>query len=488
MPNSTDSLIIKEAMIINHKQASVKTASNDVVEYVNEVKSSEETKFSDTQHQPDLDDQSSGNINDSNVLNLEFNRANIEALGNHIHLVDTDEEHKLDMFCYVKCSESDNNLLKQCRGVVFNGDKLVMKSFPYTTEYNHSEVNEINSALGKFEDWTFYESYEGALLRMFNFNGKWFITTHRKLNAFRSKWASRESFGTSFKTALSVEENINPVFNGFLPDGDNILERFESVLDVKKQYMFLISNTKDNRIVCNAPERPTVYHVGTFVDGVLDINDNNINLPSPKKLNISNIEELTTFVSCMSYKHYQGVIGFNKDNKQIKIFNKDYQDLFRVRGNEPSIKFRYLQVRMNRKLVKMLYHLYPELVETFDEYENTLYDIARSIYRSYVHRFIKKQYVTVPREEYAIIRECHEWHLSNRTDNRISIDHMVRIMNKQSPTHLNHMIRRFKLEQFCQKGQQHNDRNRSDSVTSTKSFEKTNISYIEPPLPPLLNL
>ena len=468
MSNLDGNLIIKKAMV-NPETASVDSAFRH-----NECKNVKEVLSSQTPQTEELSVPTAESVPGTNgVLNLEFNRANIEALGSHVHLVDTDDENKLDMFCYVKCNQFDNDLLKQCRGVIFNGSNIVMKAFPYTSEYNHTEVNEITAALGNFNNWTFYEAQEGALVRMFNFNGKWYLSTHRKLNAFRSKWSSRESFGTSFKNALSAEENNNTVFKSSLPEGDNILERFQSILDVKKQYMFLIRNTSDNRIVCAAPERPTVYHVGTFVDGVLSMTED-VNIPCPKKINLLNVDDLTSFVDKLSYKTCQGIIGFNKDNKQIKIVHKDYQELFRARGNEPSIKFRYLQVRMNRRLVNMLYHLYPELAETFDEYENTLYDIARSVYRAYVQRFIKKQYVTVQREEFAIIRECHAWHLTNRTENRISIEQIVRVMNEQPPTHLNHMIRRFRLE-LSRQTENTTSRPRVDSSTSTKSFEQSPV-------------
>jgi hypothetical protein len=444
MSNSNDTLIIKGDTKNDSITSSGKNASSveDVHENVSEVKTSDEVNTSDTQTGGGVD----------KVLDMEFNRANIEALGNMVHLVDSDEEHKLDMFCYVKCDENDNELLKQCRGVVFNGSKIVMKAFPYTIEYNHSEIETINTSLKEFKNWTFYESHEGALVRMFYFNGKWFISTHRKLNSFRSKWASRESFGTSFKAALSAEEENNKAFKNSLPDGDNILDKFQGTLDTNKQYMFLIRNNKDNRIVCSAPERATVYHVGTFVDGELVFTEN-INLPVPKKLTFLNVDELLMFVNKIDYKHLQGVIGFTSDNKQIKIVHKDYQELFRARGNEPSIKFRYLQVRMNSRYLNMLFHLYPEMSDVFDEYENTLYDIASSIYNSYVQRFIKKRYVTVPRQEFFIIKECHSWHLSNRQENRISVDKVIQVMNQQSPTHLNHMIRRFKLEKIKEKEQ-----------------------------------
>ena len=468
MSNSKVNLINKEATEIKPQKASKEPISTDVDVDVDENVC--ESKSSDTPT-PGVDTQPTVEVD---PLTLEFNRKNIEVLGNHIHLVDSDEESKIDMFCYVKCNEEDNDLIKQCRGVVFSGNDIVMKAFPYTSEFNHTQVNEISMALGDFKKWTFYESHEGACVRMFHHSGKWFTSTHRKLNAFRSKWASRESFGTLFKNALLAEEENNPDFKASLPDGDNILERFQSNLDTSKHYMFLIRNTEDNRIVCSAPDRPTVYHVGTFVNG-LPVMTEDVKIPFPKKLTILNIDELQKYVAGIGYSDLQGVIGFTSNNNQIKIVNKDYQDLFRARGNEPSIKFRYLQVRMNRRLVNMLYHLYPNMVETFDEYENTLFDIARSIYRAYVQRFIKKRYVTVPREEFAIIRECHSWHLSDRTNNRISLDQVVNVMNQQSPTQLNHMTRRFKLDQIRQKDQSFMTRPRTDSIHSNKSFEQSPV-------------
>ena len=257
-----------------------------------------------------------------------FTRADIEALGNLVHLVDSDEENKLDMFCYVKCGSEDTDILKQCRGIVFNESTLVLKAFPYTIEYNHTETKKITNIIENIKDWVFFEAHEGALIRVFFFGKKWYISTHRKLNAFKSKWASRESFGTSFKTALLNEEENNPIFKKSLPlEGENILERFQDTLDKTKQYMFLIRNTKDNRIVCSAPARPTVYHVGTFVNGTLSMNES-IGIPSPVSLTFENIDNLQSKVENISYKDLQGVIGFHVNtNRQIKIFHLDYQEI-----------------------------------------------------------------------------------------------------------------------------------------------------------------
>ena len=49
-----------------------------------------------------------------------------------IKLVDSDPETVLDVFSYINCGQNDSELIKSCRGVVFKGDQLIMKGFPYT--------------------------------------------------------------------------------------------------------------------------------------------------------------------------------------------------------------------------------------------------------------------------------------------------------------------------------------------------------------------
>jgi hypothetical protein len=422
----------------------------------------------------DEDTSSQGEENDNES---EFTRKKVEDLGAAIRLTDQDEEAGLDLFCYVKCSNTDSDFLKQCRGVVFNGNDIVMRAFPYTAEYNHEELPRLEEVLKDFNKFSFYDAYEGALVRVFHFGGKWYLSTHRKLNAFRSKWASRESFGTQFKNALEAELTRNAPFNESMPEGDNILDRFYTTLDESKQYMFLILNGEDNRIVCQPMPEPVVYHVGTFVDGELVMNEN-INLPYPEKHVFMNIDELIHHVGNVDIRYSQGIIAFGPDNTQLKIFHKDYQDLFRARGNEPSIKFRYLQVRMNKEFTNMLYYLYPNMNGAFDQYENYLYEIAQSIYKAYVQRFIKGNYVTVPKEEFQVVQECHNWHKEDRKTNRISIEKVIRVMNKQSPTSLNRMIRHFTTEQTKKK----------EDGKPPRAFESpaVNASTNTPVLSPLL--
>jgi hypothetical protein len=391
-----------------------------------------------------VSDKASENIITNDCI---FTRESVEALGNRVTITDSDESSGLELFCYVKCDSDSSRILQQCRGVVFKDKTIVMRAFPYTLEIDHSKTEQIDNSISSvFNDCSFYDSYEGTLIRMFNFSGRWFISTHRKLNAFRSKWSSKESFGTSFKRALECEvENNSNLRNSLLDKSESLLESFQNILNPSKQYMFLVLNNDENRIVCDCPKRPTLYHVGTFVEGEL-VMDENINIPYPKKHTFRNIESLVNYVNNINIREMQGVIVFAPDNKQYKVINTQYLDLFNARGNEPSIKYRYLQVRMQEEMVNKLYKLYPNMCPKFEEYENIIYSIAQNIYNSYIARFIKKKWVTVAGEEFNVIRECHSFHEQDRKKNRISLAKVIEILNKQTPTNLNKMIRRFQNE------------------------------------------
>lgn len=393
-------------------------------------------------------DTETNNVSEVNLVNNnEFTRSNIEALGTNMRLVDSDPETGLDLFCYVSCKKNDSELLKQCRGVIFDGNNLVLKSFPYTIEYTENDNEEILKNINLSECMV-YDSYEGSIIKMFYYKNKWFVSTNRKLDAFRSKWSSKESFGFFFNKALEYQFEVNEKLRenvSYNKDTDNPIQALTSILDTNKQYMFLLLNNQENRIVCDEPITPTIYHVGTFINGNLSV-DEDIYIPYPTLHNFNTLKEIYEYVDTLDYKVKQGVHIFAPNNVQYKILNLDYQELYSARGNEPSINYRYLQVRMDSKKNDMLRFLYKQNIQSFDDYENILYDVSNNIYDGYVKRFIKKQFVTLPAEEFKVMSLAHEWHQSDRTNNRINHNKIIEILNEQSPTNLNRIIRRIKLE------------------------------------------
>lgn len=384
----------------------------------------------------------------------EFTLESILKLGSHIRVTDSDEETGLQIYCSDKCTPEDEGIIRECRGVVFHGPDIVMKAFSYTPEYDEYDNENLEKNIKPMlNDSVVFDAHEGTLIRIFYFMDKWFISTHRKLDAFKSKWASKESYGTLFRKALTSEVENTPTLAERLPENEqNTIERFQSTLDKDKQYMFLVRNNEDNRIVSNPPERPTLYHVGTFVDGELRT-DIDCGVPTPVEHKFENLDELRNYVNKIDYREKQGVIIFGPDNRHYKVVNGRYKDFFEVRGNESSIKYRYLQVRMDQEKSEMLWHLYPKMHATFDLYEDAIYDIGRYIYDSYVARYIRKEYVELPQQEFAVMKTCHTHYLADRSKNKINFCLVMDILNRQSPTNLNHMIRRCLEEQRKQEEQ-----------------------------------
>ena len=361
-----------------------------------------------------------------------------------LRVTDVDPENGLELVCYDECNDNSDDIVKNCRGIVFKGNDIVFKGFPYTYEIRSDDSN-IMEHLSSIKNVRYItDAYEGALIRMFYFNNKWYTTTHRKFDAFRSKWGCQKSFGEIFIEGLHFQMAKDQLFKQSIEQstGEDVLTRFQNTLEKNKQYMFLVKNIHENRIVCDECNKTRVFHVGTFTDGEFD-DDTLLLLPRPHRHEFKSDEELINYVNYqLNVKYKQGVIIYTHDNKQYKIINHAYSDLFNVRGNEPSIKFRYLQLRHNPTHVSLLTQMYPEYTEDFMYYENILYVRAQEIYKVYVKRFINKGIATVPQEEYQIVKDCHGWHMSDRSNNKVNINTVTFFMNRQPPTVLNRIIRR----------------------------------------------
>lgn len=378
---------------------------------------------------------------------MSMQRANLETSLPKKHFVDnpnikvSDKDDELEVYHYINCTNDSDEDTKKCRGLVFKDDELVLQSFPYTEEYVvPHDTEKIMSYKSEFEHIKFFQAIEGALIRIFYYNNKWYISTHRKLNAFKTKWSSRDSFGQLFLNALEHEYENNDYFKNKVGDNDDgIFTKLVNTLDKDCQYMFIVKNTGDNCIVCEETD-DNLFFVGRYKNNELEFTDD-IGIKYPIELSFNSLDEMVEYVKNVNERQTPGVMMFLPDNKQAKVVNSEYKLLFDTRGNQSSIKYRYLQLRMNEDDVSRLCYLYPRHQNVFDDYENILYDKAKEIYDSYVKRFIKKEYITLPKSDYEIMRVAHNWHLEDRSKNRISLNKVVDILNTQTPTILNRIIK-----------------------------------------------
>lgn len=384
-------------------------------------------------------------------------RTKYESVPDYIKITDEDTAYNLKNYCYVSDPVDSDvlrenlDMIKDCRGVVFHGDEVVMKAFPFTDEVGvQYDLDSWFRDNGGFENCRFFESHEGALIRMFYHSDKWFLTTHRRLNAFKSKWGSFESYGAIFKKALKHQIDTNERLREIMPtQRENFYDNFTDILDKEKQYTFLVRNTPDNRLVCNGAEVPTMYHVGTFKNGVNDLDDD-IRVDKPKELTFEDTQHLRNFVESCDPRFNPGIIIFGSRQTQLKVSSRVYLDMIHVRGNQPSVRYRYLQVRLDSQCNGMLRTMYPELVDTFDLYEMLLSTAVEHIHTAYMNRFIHKEHVRVSQAEYAIVRQAHEWFKEGRElgESRKVTKRVIQdILNTQPATTLNAIVKKLKHDE-----------------------------------------
>ena len=344
----------------------------------------------------------------------------LSAMGDQIRVCEI--EDGLSLYHYKTCTKDSDNLLKQVRGIVFDANNnLIMRGFPYTQEFIASDnlSTELNVNL---KDFRTFASFEGTIIRVFFYN-KWYVSTHKKLNAMNSYWAGDESFEEIFRRGVENVINTTEFKTDFVD-----YESFFNTLDKSKQYMFLVTPTADTRIV-SIGRGPTVFHVGTFVNNVFTM-DESIGFPRPSELFFNCIDELSKYVSGQNPLYLQGVILMGQSGF-YKVVNNAYAVLAEIRGNQPSLAMRYIELKRDKDPnLAYFCNMYADKTDLFKNIELRLFEIARNVHNVYMQRFIHKKFAVVTPERYSILKKCHNFYKTHRQPITFEIVYMILLQQK----------------------------------------------------------
>ncbi len=162
----------------------------------------------------------------------------------------TTSKSDMSTFRSVACEQSDDGVCTK----LFVG-------LPCHIELNEETVNETELDL---TDCTTMISIEGTIIRAFYAADRWFTSTNRKLDAFKSKWASkRETFGERFckavrKLKCMADDDIVNKSDEF------VLNEFYEKLGRDRQHMFILKASEEERIVCKASPDEEFVYIGSF--------------------------------------------------------------------------------------------------------------------------------------------------------------------------------------------------------------------------------
>lgn len=362
----------------------------------------------------------------------------------------TDEDDKLCIWNYIGDEKTKYKYLRGCVTDKTVDKKTVCLSLGQTEEISVDDKEKCETFLQDYnsEKWKWFYSLEGTLVRFYHYENKWYFSTHKKLSAFQSRWSCRFSFGEIFI------EYLKEIY----PNVDNIYNYFLEKLDTDKIYYFLLRTNIYNRVICDTSSiqyGKKIIFIGYRIgSNSLILNDSKCfylkELEKPLEIKIVDKNHILNFVEKeINPFMYQGIIGFDcESNKNVKFVNKKYKELSRIRGNNPNIRLRYLEIRCDHNSKSKFIELYPNFEKLFENYEEVIINIAKYIHYSYLQRYLKGKYVTVPKEEYIVMRKCFQY--SQQTGS-VSVDDVIQILNFENPFHLYKMIHRYKINENTQK-------------------------------------
>jgi hypothetical protein len=353
---------------------------------------------------------------------LDFFNLPIQFLDIQDKINKTDDNQTLQIYSYNSCTNQSSDKVKACRGLIFEKDILVAGSLGYTNEYNEdSLISEISDET--LSSFTIFPSEEGTLVRVYCYNNTWYISTHRKLDAFKSRWGSGDSFGDIFLKYIG---------------GD--MESFTSGLEKYHVYFFLIRNTKETRLVSNPPSTPVIYYVGALLhnenfDMTTNENIERFGVQRQRELHFNSVDEIQKYVRECNPLETQGVILFRNDGsgKNLKIVTSRYQNYSRVRNNEPDLTFRFFQLWKNRHLpiFTTFLELYPECQSKIVLFDSFSVKIATYLQNMYFKKFVKKEKLVFNKDEWNILKNVHSWYWQDREHRKVTFDVMYKMMMEE---------------------------------------------------------
>jgi len=273
----------------------------------------------------------------------------------------------------------------QLRSVICNNNEIVSFSPPKSHYYN------LFKNIYSMPDCVAEEFVEGTMINLFfdknlEEDGDWEISTRSTVGGrvcyFKSgEYDNEKSFRYLF---LNVCEEVGLNFD---------------VLPKEYCYSFVFQHP-DNRIVIPFTET-NLYLIKTYKIDEYKVTEipthnmlahfKNTRVKLPKRLPLTTFENLENYMLELDdYKMVGVVIYHEKSGVRTKCRNAAYEEIRRLRGNQPKLQYRYLELRNQKRLNDYLYY-FPEAKSECAKFKGQLYDFTRELHTNYIRCYIQKR-------------------------------------------------------------------------------------------------
>lgn len=269
--------------------------------------------------------------------------------------------HNLIMLKYNQLdSDFHEEIVRECRGLIFDEDSLEPVSVPFFKfgNYGESYCPEI--------DWksaVILSKEDGSLIKVVKLGDDYLISTNGCIDAFKAELQD---------DLLCPYKNYGELFMKAI--GDRL-----SLLKEGKSYMFELVSPY-NRIVVPYDE------IKIFLIGIRDnkslqeelVCDSELkeHFELPKRYGFKSLEECIESAHSLPYSE-EGYVVVDKHFNRVKIKSLEYVNVHHLRGEGAMTEKRILDIIRQNEIAEYLIY-FPEYKELFDEYKRKVDDLYKA--------------------------------------------------------------------------------------------------------------
>ena len=377
------------------------------------------------------------NLNVTHALTNEHNYFNIKkyTFNNNEYKIIRYNKEKLKELNIV--SDYDKyNIISKFRSVIIRNNKVVCFAPEKSVDYSYF-VNKYTTENSWLEDYI-----DGTMINAFydNIKETWEIATRSSVGANIVFFNDVKNY-KYFDNNNYFKDYYNLTFRSMFFEACNSNNFDLNCLDKKYVYSFVLQHPF-NRIVTTI-SNPLIYLVKIYeithpINNVLSVDNLNhiivneidiqsiMNVPPYIFLNstvklaakypVSNFQEIKDFYDSKNASYNcVGCFLYSKDGTRSKIRNASYEEVRKLRGNQPKLQFNYLTLKQQNKVNEFLQY-YPEHTLIFNKFKLALYYYTNNLFMNYVSCFIRKE---KPLKEYDFEYKTHMYKLHEKYKNEL---------------------------------------------------------------------
>lgn len=257
-------------------------------------------------------------------------------------------------------SDFNNDIVKECRGIIFRKNDWKVVCFPFKKFFNYGEfyADSIDFSTAKVQ-----EKVDGSIIKLWNDNNNWIISTNGKIDASDATNQIGKTFKNLFIESLknhldNDEKKYNDFFNLInesLKNGKNYTYMFEMVHPFNK---IVIPYSK-----------PDVRHIGTRDNDTYEELNINIGIEKPKEYIFNSFDDVLNMSKSLPYDE-EGYVVVDANWNRVKVKSPAYLAVHHLKNNGIISAKRVIEIVLKNEQSEVL-ALFPE----YTEYFNNIIDI-----------------------------------------------------------------------------------------------------------------